>query len=178
MKTLLAGLGFVCGVCVLAGAVQQQDSQASLAQALGRIATAQERQAAAMERAVEHGSVALSGDLVIRMPQFPPDTGRSLLAEAKAGIVDIAAAVDRFAIVNGGRFPDSLQLLITPDENGQTFLGRQTVPRDPWGHEYHYEPPVPGAHHYRVVSFGSDGAAGGTGDAQDIDNLMIRGDGE
>jgi len=42
---------------------------------------------------------------------------------------------------NDGAWPASIDVLITPDENGATYLGRTTVPIDPWGEPYAYEPP-------------------------------------
>ena len=36
----------------------------------------------------------------------------------------------------------------------------ETVPKDPWGNEYGYEPPPPGTHEYRVFTYGSDTVPG------------------
>lgn len=97
--------------------------------------------------------------------------------KAKAGvdIMSISNAIDIFAIENGGRYPDSLELLITPDENGLTYLKDQTtVPLDPWDNPYVYEPASRGGATYRVISYGKDGQPGGEGDDSDIDNFTIR----
>ena len=96
------------------------------------------------------------------------------VGKAKADIATIAQAVDQYAIENNGRYPESLEALVTPDENGFAYLNQETVPKDPWGQEYAYEPPPPGAHEYRVLTYGSDGVPGGEKDAQDMDNIMIR----
>ena len=96
------------------------------------------------------------------------------IGKAKADIVAIAGAVDQYAIENNGRYPESIEALVTPDENGFTYLNQQTVPKDPWGQEYVYEPPPPAAHDFRVLTLGSDGVPGGEADARDIDNIMIR----
>ena len=96
------------------------------------------------------------------------------VGKAKADIVAIASAVDQYAIENNGKYPESLEALVTPDENGFSYLGQETVPKDPWGQEYSYEPPPPGTHEYRVLTYGSDTVPGGEGDARDIDNIMIR----
>lgn len=94
--------------------------------------------------------------------------------KAKADIVSIAGAIEQFAIENAGRYPDSLEALVTPDANGFTFLRQETVPKDPWGNEYVYEPPSSGSQKYRVLSYGKDNAPGGEGDDADIDNIRIQ----
>jgi len=97
------------------------------------------------------------------------------VTKAKADIVSIAGALDQYAIENGGRYPDSLEALVTPDANGFTFLDTETVPKDPWGNPYVYEPGAPGSgHKYRVLSYGKDGIAGGEADDRDLDNVMIK----
>jgi len=96
------------------------------------------------------------------------------VGKAKADITAIASAVDQYAIENNGRYPESIEALVTLDENGFSFLSQETVPKDPWGNEYVYEPPPPGSHGYRVLTYGSDGVPGGEADAQDMDNVMIR----
>ncbi len=94
--------------------------------------------------------------------------------KAKADIVSIAQAVEGYMIENNGRFPESLEELVTPDPNGLTYLDRETVPRDPWGNEYIYEPPATGSTKYRVLTYGDDGVPGGEGSARDMDNIMIK----
>lgn len=93
--------------------------------------------------------------------------------KAKADITAIVNAVDSYGIENAGRYPDSLEVLVTPDENGFTFLKGEAIPKDPWGYEYGYEPPSAGNQKYRVYSNGKDGVPGGEGDNADIDNLKI-----
>jgi len=95
-------------------------------------------------------------------------------AKAKADIVAIADAVNQYAIQNGGRYPESLEVLVTEDPNGMTYLDRDTVPVDPWGNEYHFEPAPSGSQKFRVISYGKDGIPGGEGDDADLDNLMIK----
>jgi sulfur carrier protein ThiS len=63
------------------------------------------------------------------------------VAKAKADIVSIESACKEYAIQNQMKYPESLQELITPDETGFTYLNKETVPKDPWGNEYLYEPP-------------------------------------
>jgi len=82
---------------------------------------------------------------------------------AKADITAIMASLTEYAINNSGKYPDSLEPLVTPDSNGH-----------PWKHEYQYEPPQPGHPLPRVISYGRDGAPGGDGEDADIDNETIK----
>ena len=92
--------------------------------------------------------------------------------KAKADIASIARAIDDYAVENNGRYPESLEVLVTPDANGFTFLNQETVPVDPWGHEYIYEPG--GGNKFNILSYGKDGQPGGEGDDADITSEMIR----
>lgn len=99
-------------------------------------------------------------------------------AKAKTDIVAITNALTEYAMNNSGRYPDSIEALVTPDVNGYTFLSQKSVPKDPWGNEYGYEAPQPGQPEPRVFTLGKDMAPGGEGDDGDIDNFTIRGDGD
>jgi type II secretion system protein G len=92
--------------------------------------------------------------------------------EPKVEIRRIMQALDEYAINNGGKYPDSLEPLVTPDANGNAYLEGYDgeIPKDPWRNEYQYEAPSKAHPHPRVFSYGSDGAPGGTGDAADIDS--------
>lgn len=97
----------------------------------------------------------------------------SQVGKAKADITAIVQAIDNYVVDNGGVFPDGLEALVTPDENGNTYLKGERVPRDPWKHEYLYEPPTAGQPTPRVYTLGADGVPGGEGKDKDFDNLMI-----
>lgn len=100
------------------------------------------------------------------------------LSDAKSGKVKadlpaIAGALDQYMISNG-RFPESLEDLVTPDENNRVWLNQKTVPKDPWGSEYEYLPPAGGSTDYELFSLGRDQAQGGEGEDRDITYAMIR----
>jgi general secretion pathway protein G len=95
-------------------------------------------------------------------------------AKATADIAAISEAINTYAVENMGKFPDSLEVLVTPDENGHSYLDRETVPKDPWGNEYEYQPPGAGQPKFRVICYGKDGQPGGEGDDQDFDNISIK----
>ena len=94
--------------------------------------------------------------------------------KAKVDILSIESSLKEYAIANGGKYPDSLEALVTPDVNGHTFLDQPHVPKDPWGNEYLYEAPGPGQPQPRIMSYGKDGQPGGEGDDADMDNTTIR----
>ena len=94
-------------------------------------------------------------------------------SKAKVDITAIENALTEYAIANGGKFPDSLEALVTPDVNGHTYLKGTRVPKDPWGNEYLYDSPGPGQPLPKVYSYGKDGQPGGEGDDRDLDNTSI-----
>ena len=101
---------------------------------------------------------------------------RFSFAQTKKAQVDLGAiesALTEYAVANGGRYPDSLEVLVTPDVNGHTYLKGSRVPKDPWNNEYLYDPPGPGQPLPRVYSYGKDGQPGGEGDDGDLDSLTL-----
>jgi general secretion pathway protein G len=92
--------------------------------------------------------------------------------KAKADITAIVSALNEYAIRNNGKYPESLEALVTPDPNGYRYLQAQKVPKDPWKQEYLYEPPTPGSGQPdpRVYSYGKDGQPGGD---DDIDSRIM-----
>ncbi len=95
------------------------------------------------------------------------------VGKAKADITTISSALEEFTILNQGTYPETLEALVTPDENGNTILNSDRVPVDPWGNEYQYEPPS-GGQTFRVFTLGQDGAPGGEGKDRDFDQIDIR----
>jgi general secretion pathway protein G len=94
-------------------------------------------------------------------------------AVVKTDITTICDAIDDYTINNAGKYPENLEVLMQPDENGHNyFRGRTTVPKDPWKNEYQYVPPQ-GGQQYKVISYGKDGSPGGEGEDADIDNFSI-----
>ncbi len=108
------------------------------------------------------------------VPKLMQSFGQAQLTKAKADINAIADAIVQFRINNAGRFPESLEQLVTKDANGKSYLDRQTVPKDPWDHEYIYFPPRSGESDPEVISYGADGAQGGEDDNRDITLSAIK----
>jgi len=107
-------------------------------------------------------------------PRLMDRLGQAHETKAKVDITQIAEAVNVYQINNAGRLPDSLEMLIQEDENGQRYLDADDVPLDPWGNEYVFEPDFDGSGSFRVISYGADGAPGGEDKNADLDNRSIK----
>lgn len=97
------------------------------------------------------------------------------VAKAKTDIAAIVNALNEYALRNAAKYPDSLEALVTPDQQGFRFLQAQKVPKDPWKQEYNYEAPQPGSGNPdpHVWSNGPDGTPGGD---DDIDSRTMNDD--
>ena len=83
---------------------------------------------------------------------------KSSVTAAKMDIRNISEAVDLYRTNNHGKLPESLEELVEPDENGETYLKDLTeVPKDPWGNEYLLEEDPERKHGYIIRSYGPDG---------------------
>ncbi|MBK7644018.1 MAG: type II secretion system major pseudopilin GspG [Planctomycetes bacterium] len=96
--------------------------------------------------------------------------------KAAADISAITQSLTEYAMQNSGKYPESLEALVTQDENGHCFLEGYNgkIPKDPWRFEYQYEPPQQGHPQPRVYSMGKDGAPGGEGEDADIDSDHLK----
>jgi general secretion pathway protein G len=109
-----------------------------------------------------------------------PDEARQ--SKAKIDIKSIEAALKLYKLDNGV-YPSTeqgLEALVKAPETGVLpkkwrnggYLEKKYVPKDPWGNEFVYlSPGINGD--YDIISYGSDGAAGGEGFAKDINNWEI-----
>jgi general secretion pathway protein G len=98
----------------------------------------------------------------------------SKVKTAKLQIESFSSALDLFYI-DTGRYPTSSEglesLALRPSGvdvwNGPYVKGAR-IPTDPWGHPYQYRSPVERIPPYEIMSLGSDGSEGGTGNAADV----------
>ena len=98
----------------------------------------------------------------------------SKVKTAKLQIESFSSALDLFYI-DTGRYPTSAEglesLAVRPSGvevwNGPYVKGAR-IPTDPWGHPYQYRSPVERLPPYEIMSLGSDGSEGGTGNAADV----------
>jgi general secretion pathway protein G len=96
---------------------------------------------------------------------------------AKLQIESFSSSLDLFYL-DTGRYPSASEGLNALAErpadvtvwNGPYLKGGR-VPLDPWGNPYQYRSPVDHTPPYEILSFGSDGREGGTGNAADISSI-------
>ncbi len=120
---------------------------------------------------------------VLLAPRLLGQAGRALQAEAANQIELLGIALDRYAKDNGD-YPSTEQgvkaLWEKPEEPPLpiNWLGpyiQIPITVDPWGNPYIYI--RPGTHDrygYDLISFGSDGIEGGTGEAEDVVSWIRR----
>ncbi|MBE0427982.1 MAG: type II secretion system major pseudopilin GspG [Nitrospirae bacterium] len=104
-------------------------------------------------------------------PRLIPKVGKGKQAAARTQIELLGQALDQFRL-DTGRYPttqEGLEALVA-DPGAPGWDGpylRKALPKDPWGHPFHYE--SPGNHgDFDVISYGVDGVPGGEGEARDI----------
>jgi general secretion pathway protein G len=96
---------------------------------------------------------------------------------AKLQIESFGSALDLFYL-DTGRYPTSSEGLdaLTQRPSGVAiwngpYVKGGRVPADPWGNAYKYRAPVEHVPPYEIVSYGSDGREGGSGNAADISSV-------
>ena len=108
-------------------------------------------------------------------PQVLNQLGGAKSKTASVQIRDLEQALEMYKL-DGGRFPSSdmgLEALVRAPAgvrgwNGPYLKGSK-VPEDPWGNPYEYR--MPGQHGaYDLLSYGANGAPGGTGEDADVTN--------
>jgi general secretion pathway protein G len=99
--------------------------------------------------------------------------GDSKVKTARIQIQGFTSALDLY-FLDTGRYPSSAEGLGALVQRGAgvsswngPYLKGGSVPADPWGRPYAYRAPGANAP-YEIISRGSDGQEGGTGDAADI----------
>lgn len=90
------------------------------------------------------------------------------VAVAEEEIVAILSALVEFAIDNYGEYPDQLDMLTAPDDDGWVFLPGEGTLVDPWGNAYQYIVPTRPEWRPEVYSWGADGKPGGEGADADV----------
>jgi len=107
-------------------------------------------------------------------PKFFAQIGKSEVKTARAQLDALEKSLDQYRI-DVGRYPTTEQGLAALNERpaGESkWAGpylKKGVPLDPWAKPYLYK--FPGEHgEFDLLSYGKDGQAGGTGEAEDIVN--------
>ena len=88
---------------------------------------------------------------------------------ARSEIASIMQGIQQYYIDhNTNKLPDSLEILLEPDDNGEPYLDNASL-KDPWDNLYQYDAPsTPAYREVLVYSFGRDGVQGGEGEDADI----------
>ena len=99
---------------------------------------------------------------------------KSKATAAAVQVKSLKSALDTMEL-EIGRYPtqqEGLSLLIqAPGEGVANWSGPYLsgeLPKDPWGHDYVYEPPAGDGDQPKVGTYGSDAKPGGSGNAADI----------
>ena len=107
-------------------------------------------------------------------PQVLNQLGGAKSKSAQIQIRDLEQALEMYKL-DVGRFPNSgegLEALVRSPGNARgwngPYLRKDEIPLDPWGNEYQYQFPADTAAGYELISYGSDGRAGGSGEAADV----------
>ncbi|CAG2135817.1 type II secretion system major pseudopilin GspG [Cupriavidus plantarum] len=106
-------------------------------------------------------------------PRLFGEVGKAKTKTAASQMKSIANALDRYRL-DTGRFPSTeagLQALMTNQGNVTGWDGpymSSDMPADPWGRPYVYRSPGDGGKDYDLLTLGSDGKPGGTGEDQDV----------
>jgi general secretion pathway protein G len=108
-------------------------------------------------------------------PRYFSQVGKSEVSLAKAQIDALDKALDQFRL-DTGHYPSTeqgLAALVAQPVNDSKWQGpylKKAVPQDPWGRPYVYKQPGASGRDYDLLSYGKDGAPGGSGEAADITN--------
>lgn len=107
-------------------------------------------------------------------PRYFEQLGRSQSKAARAQIDALDKSLSHYRL-DTGHYPTTeqgLQALIDRPGDEPKWQGpylQKGVPVDPWGRAYQYRSPGEKGE-YDLISLGSDGKPGGTGDAVDVSN--------
>lgn len=105
--------------------------------------------------------------LLQRCAETVQQPNQSKCQRARDDVTAIRAALDSYAMQHAGQYPESLAELVAPDASGFPYMNSTSVLRDPWDHQYVYaRGPL------RLLSYGRDGAPGGTGEDADIESVF------
>lgn len=106
----------------------------------------------------------------IAAPQVFRSLGGAKSDSARVQIESLSTSIDLYRLEVGKLPPDLEALIRKPagvDRWNGPYLRKSTIPKDPWGVDFHYR--VPGEHgDFDLYSLGADNAEGGEGENRDI----------
>lgn len=107
------------------------------------------------------------------IPRLVSRTSDAKIAAAKSDIATLTSLLQQYRVDND-KYPtteEGLQALRVQPASATNWKGpylTKDLPLDPWGNPYVYQSPGPDGQDFSIISYGSDGAPGGDGDAADI----------
>jgi len=107
------------------------------------------------------------------IPRLVSRTGDAKIAAAKSDIATLTSLLQQYRVDND-HYPtteEGLQALRVQPASAPNWKGpylTKDVPQDPWGNPYVYQSPGPSGQDFQIVSYGADGAPGGSGDDADV----------
>ena len=108
--------------------------------------------------------------LTLVAPRLTGKTRKAQVITARSQIANFKATIARYEM-DVGDMPKALQdLVVKPSDVAEDrwegpYLDSNAVPKDPWGHEYHYRSP---GEHFKDYDIWSDGKDGQSGSDDDI----------
>ena len=124
-----------------------------------------------MEILIAIGIIMLMTGLAI--PFYGKMLARGRKAAATTQIQNFEMAITNFQI-DTGKIPKDLNGLLTDSSSNKKwdgpYLKVKEIPKDPWGNNFVFELSTSAGQNYKIISYGSDGAPGGAGDAEDLTN--------
>lgn len=126
-----------------------------------------------LEMVVVIGIIMLIAGLAL--PAFFTIQDNASKGATRAQIKSFETAIAAFRL-DLGRFPRSLDELVVNSGDKKwsgPYLGNtNSIPKDPWNSPYQYQCPGPNDRPFEIISFGGDGAPGGSGRGTDISNYL------
>ena len=107
------------------------------------------------------------------VPRIVGRTSDAKRAKAASDIATLSSLLQQYRLDND-HYPTTEQglnaLRVQPPDatNWHGPYTTKNLPTDPWGNQYVYESPGENGADFTIISYGSDGAPGGEGDASDI----------
>ncbi|MBA3708095.1 MAG: type II secretion system protein GspG [Planctomycetes bacterium] len=109
---------------------------------------------------------------VVLTVSFSGKMGKAKREIAKTQIGQIAGQIELYQLEKH-RLPDAGTLSALSSAPDASYYIEPAKLIDPWGKALLYIVPGPEGHAFEVVSYGSDGQPGGTGDAADVSSANL-----
>jgi general secretion pathway protein G len=120
------------------------------------------------------------------LPRFLARQKDAQVGAARTQIATFKTALQTYQVDNGDApsTQQGLQALVTEPTSsprprnwkGPYLSDVTSIPKDPWGNDYHYEAPGPSGTDFEIISYGADGRPGGSSYDADLSSAQGQGD--